>query len=340
MPSNDHYVIIGNGPAGNHAADILRENDGDARITIISHESMLFYYKHKLTDYIRGKAGEEELTVRPPLVYKEKNIRLRLGQEVERIDPVENKLYLKHMEIMSYSKLLIASGASPRVLPSVSSFGKHLTLLSSYTDVLNQIPDIRKNKRFLVLGGDLVSFKFIRMLKSMGKDVECLLYADAFWPFNLTPDMAGAARKSLEKLGVSVREGNGLKSVKPGDDGLTVQTESGKAGTYDSIYAFLGMVPNISFVLGSGIDTDRGILVDDNLKTNFDHVYAAGDCAQIYNPDIKSYWLSIGWKNAALQGEVAARNLLGEARVISPSPKKILDVEGFTVDTSWWESFD
>jgi NAD(P)H-nitrite reductase large subunit len=301
---------------------------------------MLYYYKHKLTDFIKGKAGEKELAVRASHIYKDKRIRLRLGQEVERIDPLENRLYLKHMEIMSYTKLIIASGASQRILPSVSNFGKHLSLLSSYTDVLNQLPEIRKNKRFLVLGGDLISFKFIRMLKDMGKDVDCLLYADAFWPFNLTPAMAEAAGESLRKSGVRVLSEDGLKAVKQTEQGLDVMTEKGHGAVYDSIYAFLGMVPNISFVLGSGIDTDRGILVDDHLKTNFDNVYAAGDCAQIYNPDIKSYWLSVGWKNAAVQGEVAAMNLLGAHHVINPSPKKILNVEGFTVDTSWWEVFE
>ena len=340
MPSNDHYVIIGNGPAGNHAADTLRANDGEARITILSQESVLYYYKHKLTEYIKGKTGEKELTVRPSHVYKDKRIRLRLGQEVERIDPLENRLYLKHMEVMSYTKLIIASGASPRILPSVSNFGKYLALLSSYTDVLNQLPEIRKNKRFLVLGGDLISFKFIRMLKDMGKEVDCLLYADAFWPFNLTPEMADAASESLRKSGVRVLSEDGLKTVKQTDQGLDVMTEKGHGAIYDSIYAFLGMMPNISFVLGSGIDTDRGILVDDHLKTNFDNVYAAGDCAQIYNTDIKSYWLSVGWKNASVQGEVAAMNFLGAGHVINPSPKKILNVEGFTVDTSWWEAFE
>ncbi len=340
MPSNDHYVIIGNGPAGNHAADVLRKNDPDARITLLSNESMLFYYKHKLPALIKGTIGDTELSVKGARDYKEKNIRLRLGQEVERIDPRENRIYLKHMEIMSYTKLLIASGASPRVLPLVSNFAKHLKLFSSFTDALNQIGDIRNGRRYLVLGGDLVSFKFVRMLKSMGKEVDCLLYPDAFWPFTLTKDMAEAVNKSLTKDGIRVLSNDGLKSMNQTCEGIDVVTDNGYTATFDSVYAFLGMVPNISFALGSGIDTDRGILVNDHLKTNFNNVYAAGDCAQIYNPDIKSYWLSVGWKNAAVQGAVAAENLLGAGYVITPSPKSILSVEGFTVDTSWWENFD
>ncbi len=339
MPKNDHYVIIGNGPAGNHAADVLRETDDDARITIISNESLSYYYRHKLTEFIKGKAGEEELTVRPYSVYKDKRIRLRLGQQVDKIDPKEKLLYLKHMEIVSYTKMIIATGASPRILPSVSNFSKCLNVLSTYTDALNQIPAIRASTSFLVLGGDLISFKFIRMLKDMGKDVTTILYADAFWPFTLTADMAEKVRESLVKKGVSVIVDDRLQSVKKNGIAYDITTEKGISKTVDSVYSFLGMIPNIKFIIGSGIDTDRGILVDDHLKTNFDDVYAAGDCAQIYNSDIKSYWLSVGWKNAELQGELAARNLLGARAVISPSPQNVLDVEGLRVDTSWWESF-
>jgi nitrite reductase (NADH) large subunit len=339
MPKNDHYVIIGNGPAGNNAADTLREMDEDARITIISNESVSYYYRHKLTEFIKGKAGENELTVRPYKEYKDKRIRMRLGQDVEKIDPKEKRIYLKHMEIVSYTKLIIATGASPRFLPSVSNFSSCLKMLSSYTDALNQIPEIRADKRFLVLGGDLISLKFIRMLKDMGKEVTSILYADAFWPFTLTAVMAEQVKKSLEEKGVKVIVNDGVTSVKKNGDTYEIVSEKGFAGTFDSVYCFLGMVPNIRFIIGSGIDTDRGILVDDHLKTNFDDIYAAGDCAQIYNPEIKSYWLSIGWKNAELQGEVAARNMLGAHAVISPTPKKILEVEGLRVDTSWWESF-
>ena len=340
MPADDHYVIIGNGPAGNLAADTLREHDRDARITIISGEPWSYYYKHKLIDYIKGTACDEDLAARKPCVYKEKNIRLRLGQVVERMDPLQNRLYLRHMEVMGYTKLIVACGASPRILPAVSGFGKYLNLLSTCSDAHDHLDLIRKNRRFLVLGGDPISFKFVRMLKDMGKEVTFMLYADAFWPFTLTADMVESVEKSMISRGVKILAGQGLKTVGPAGEGVEFLTDGGVSDTVDSIFAFLGMVPNIGFVLGSGIDTDRGILVDEHLKTNFDNVYAAGDCAQIYNPDIRSYWLSIGWKNASIQGALAAHNLLGEHRVINPSPKNLLEVEGFTVDTSWWATLD
>ena len=97
MPKKDHYVIIGNGPAGNKAADVLRENDRNARITILSDEHFSFYYRHKLCDFMSGVIDEDTLKVKFYKEYKEKNIRLRLGQRVEKIDPDSKTLFLKSM---------------------------------------------------------------------------------------------------------------------------------------------------------------------------------------------------------------------------------------------------
>ena len=79
--------------------------------------------------------------------------------------------------------------------------------------------------------------------------------------------------------------------------------------------------------------------MDEYLKTRFDGVYAAGDCAQVYHPGLRDYWVSIGYSNAENLGRVAALNLVGgkvEARAASES---IFHVEGIVVNTSWWSEF-
>lgn len=188
MPDNDHYVIIGNGPAGNHAAAILRQKDKDAKITIISDECVPYYYKPKLTDFIADEIAKEDLMVDSPNLYNRalKDIRIRCGQAVERIDPDSKLLFLQHMEKIKYSKLIIASGSRARVLPAMSGYANHLKFVTSYTDVMEVKEAIRKAKDFFILGGDLVGFKFLRMLNSMGKTVTILIYPDAFWPYHLT----------------------------------------------------------------------------------------------------------------------------------------------------------
>ncbi len=337
MPEHDHYVIIGNGPAGNNAADCLRENDTKARITIISGEPFSFYFKHKLTGYIGGYVNKDKLVVRPYSIYKKGNIRLRLGQFADKIDPVNKVIYLRHMEKVSYTRLVIATGGSPRVLPSLMNFQKHLTFMSSYTDAIQLTAGIDSWNDCLVIGSDITSIRFIEMLAEKKKNLKVILYPEAFWPFTLTDDIAQELKTRFEKKGISVAINDTVEFIDLTGGRYEVRTGSGKSESYDRIFSFMGLVPDIKFTLGSGIDTDIGVLVDDHLKTNFTDIYACGDCAQIYNSKTQSYWVSIGWTNAQIQGTTAAMNLLGDNEVINPFPEKVLEADGISVKTSWWD---
>lgn len=337
MPKNDHYVIIGNGPAGNHAADTLRKNDTDARISIISDEAFAFYYRHKLMDFTCGKSDEEALKVRSYNEYKENNIRLRLGQRVERIDTDKNVLYLKHMEMVGYTKLIIATGGTPRVLPNLSAYRDHLTFMSSYNDARALQSVLKTAKRIIVLGGDLISINCLRKLKNSHKDITFLLLGECFWPFELTPDITDAVMKKLDKLKVKPVLNPDIRSITRKGKSLVVDLQDNDPVTGDMIFSFQGLTPNIRFIVGSGIDTEQGVLVNEFLQTNIKNIYACGDCAQIYNPELKNYWTSIGWENARIQGETAALNLLGYNKVITQAPKNILNVAGMEVRTQWWK---
>lgn len=336
MPSNDHYVIIGNGPAGNNAATVLRDKDPSAKVTIISDECVPYYYKPKLTGFIAGKVSARELMVNSLEDYEKKGIRIRLGQTVERIEPDADVIYLKHMEKIRYSKLIIASGGRARVLPSMAPYAEHLQFVSSYTDVMEAKEKVAASNRFFVFGGDLVAFKFIRMIKDMGKEADILIYPHAFWPYNLNDDMLKQICGSLSQTAADILVKDDIQQIEKLDHGYRIITNKGIEKKVDMVFSFNGMLPNIDFAIGCGLDTDHGILVNEYLKTNIDNIYACGACAQIYNPAIKSYSASIGWPNATVQGEVAAANLLGEQKMIESVGRKYFDLEGVQIKTTWW----
>jgi len=340
MPFNDHYVIIGNGPAGNHAAITLRKKDKDAKITIISDECVPYYYKPKLTDFIADEIPREALMVNFLDSYKAKDIRIRLGQEVERIDPESKTLFLQHMEKIEFSKLIIASGSRERVLPTMSRYANHLKFITSYTDVMAVKEEIKKVKKFFIFGGDLVGFKFLRMLNSMGKTVTILIYPNAFWPYNLTDDMLAKITESLSNFNTDIIVKDDISTIEELNGSYRVKTQKGIEKNVDMVFSFNGLSPNIDFAKGSGIDIDYGILVNEYLKTNVDSIYACGSCAQIYNPTTKNYTTSIGWPNAVVQGEVAAFNLLGDHKIIESVGRKYFDLEGVKIKTTWWEDID
>src|SRR3989339_712181 len=340
MPHRDHYVIIGNGPAGNHAAATLRNRDKEAEITIISDECAPFYYKPRLTGYIANEIDEHRLLVNSLETYKQKDIGLRLGRKIVKIDPGSKQVFCAHMEVIPYSKLIIASGSTARLLPSMKAYAEHLKFITSYADVMAYKDRIQAAKSFFLFGGDLVGFKFLKMLNSMGKNITLMVHANAFWPFTLNDDMLDSVFTSLSKYDVSILVKDDISTIEKNTNGYTVKTLRGLEKTVDMVFSFNGLIPNIDFVQGSGINTDHGILVNEYLKTNVDDIYACGSCAQIYNPFLKTHTTSIGWANAAVQGETAAFNLLGDQHIIEYAGRKYFDLEGVKFKTTWWEDFD
>ncbi len=337
MVSPEHFVIIGNGAAANRAADVLRRGDKDARITLISDEFFHFYHRHRLADYLAGTAGEDDLLVRAPQHYQKHRIRLRLGQRVTRIDPKEKVLYLKHMEMVRYTRLLLCTGGKPRLPEIYYAYRAHFTTIKTLADARQLRERLDGIRDVVVVGGDLVSVRLASALVRLGKAVTFLVDADSFWPLELTPERRAEFAERLTRVGIAVRLDDALAHVEPHPSGgYRVTTRAGERLRADMVGAFFGLAPDVDFLLGTGLDIDRGLLVNEYLQTNLPDIYAAGDCAQVYNPALRNYWVSIGWPNAEKLGEVAARNLLGQVQPAGQAPASALEFEGIVVNTCWW----
>jgi len=338
--AGEHYVVIGNGPAGNEAADVLRSGAPDARVTIVSDEFFPFYYRHRLRDYIVGGCDEADLVVRTPDHYRENDVRLRLGQKVTRIDPATETIFLAHMEKIRYTRLLVCCGGTPRVPEVHYAYRQHLSVMGTlrHARVLRQkMPDLR---RVVICGGDMISFRVATTLATVGKEVVFLIDEDAFWPLELTGEVREEFSRALGRKGVEVRQEDALTGVDAtGHDRYIARTRGGGAIDCDLVGAFFGFVPAIEFLRGSGLDIERGLLVNERLQTSRQGVYAAGDCAEIYRPDLRNYWVSIGWPNAQHLGALAARNMLGETVDAGGPAESVFEVEGIRVNTSWWREF-
>jgi len=336
--ASEHFVIIGNGAAANRAGDVLREGDADARITLISDEFFPFYYRHMLAGYVIGEYEEQQLAVRPASHYRENRIRLRLGQTVVKADLKGKILYLKHMEKVHYTRLLLCVGSKPRIPEIHYAYRQHFTVMKTLAHARHlreRLPDVN---HVLIAGGDLVSLRVAKALQRRGKAVTFLVDEGSFWPLELTAERRTELGRVLSKAGIEVLIEDELRGVEPqAAGGYVVTTLKGGKIACDLIGAFFGLIPDVDFLLGSGLDIDRGILVDESLATNVPNVHAAGDCAQVYNPAIRNYWVSIGWPNAERLGEVAAHNILGETVRAGEPPESALSYEGIQVNTSWWK---
>jgi len=334
--SEEHFVIIGNGPAANEAALTLRERDSKARITIVGQELKGQYKPHLLPDFIAGAIEEDDLYLTGPAFFKERNIKLRLGQKVVGADFRGGWIILEHKEIIPFSGLIIATGARPRIPETVQIFEDLMLTLKTPADAKVWIDRLSEVDSVVLVGGDLVSLSVTDALVSLGKRVNFVIDEESFWPVPFSYEIREQVARRLVARGVRVLSGCRLMRVRRlSATSLEVVTdcETLHAGI---LGAFFGLIPNVKFLSRTGLDIERGILVDEHLKTRFDHVYAAGDCAQVYHPAIRNYWVSIGYENARLLGRIAALNLLGGKFTVEVARESIFRMDSIRVNTSWW----
>jgi NADPH-dependent 2,4-dienoyl-CoA reductase/sulfur reductase-like enzyme len=334
-----HFVVIGNGPAGSQAAMTLRKESPDSRISIISRERGGFYPPHWIPRLISGDLTEGDMFLFSPDSFRERNIKLRSGQNVTGLDLANRRVILGHKEKIPFDGLIIAVGGKPRIPEHLEVFTDLFMTLKTLKNAREWSTKLASAETVLIVGGDLTSLAFAKTLLGMGKKVGFLLTEEAFWPLRSTPVLFDDVALALARKGITLLAPSRIQSLGVfGDGRIELRTEVDTVYA-DIVGAFFGLVPDVRFAARSGLKIDRGILVDEYLSTGFEGVYAAGDCAQIYHPGIQDYWVSIGYDNALALGRIAATNLLGARLRAEVGGESIFEVQDIKVNTSWWTEF-
>jgi len=335
----DHFVVIGNGPAGRQAALTLREQGPEARVTIITRDHESCYRPHLLPELVAGTMAEPSVFACSPESYGESGIKLRTGQAVVHLDPVRRTLTLDHKEVVRYTGLIIAVGGTPRIPEPLAPFRDLMLTFKTLTDARLWREKLATVESILLLGGDLTSFAVARALLRLQKRVYFAMDQDAFWPLRFDRALSDEAAHKLTEMGAEVLRGRRVKGMSLLPDGqieVRMDEDRVKVGL---VGAFFGLVPDLRFLEGTGLKIDRGIVVDEHLFTGIEPIYATGDCAQIYHPGLRDYWVSIGHENATALGRIAARNLSGQIVEARAPMENLFEVQGVKVNTSWWKAF-
>lgn len=294
------YVIIGVGAAGITAAEELRKLDENSNITMIS-EDQFVHSRCMLHKYISHERDEKTLNFTSENFFEENNIEWKkIG--VKKIDTSKKEIILLNDEIEKYDKLLISTGANS-FIPPVGDFRKATNVfgLRHLSDAQAIDKMAEKAEKILIVGSGLVGLDAAHGLLERGKDVTIVEMADSILPVQLNPCAAYEYQKRFEKAGAKFYLGCKADKAECLEDGKihAVTFDTGETVPCDMIIVAAGVRPAISLIKGSGIEVDRGIVVDDFMKTNVEDIYAAGDVTG----------LSGIWPNAMKQGMVAARNM-------------------------------
>ncbi len=333
MEAEMRYVIVGNGGAGLRAAQTLRKRDPQGEITVVDREPLPCYYRMRLPDYISGWRDRDSVFVVRDDFYAENGIRFLGGRTVVEVRAGEKTMLLESGEALPYDRLLLACGARPRKLDVP---GGELDGVV-YLRTLEQAEDIiRRGKEAdsaVALGGGLLGVEMARAFNEMGLRTRYLIREDRFWPQMLDAEGSRLVERVLESKGIELLKEEGIEEV-IGEEGRmkAVRTTSGRELPAGLLGVAIGVVSNLEFLEGSGLETDRGILVDDRLRSNLPDIYAAGDAAQALDRSSGEHRIVTSWLNAQRQGEIAAVNMSGgEAVLEGVVPYNVIVIYGLPV---------
>ena len=302
-------VILGAGAAGAMAAETLRKEGYEGPVTVVEAGMSPPYDRPNVSkDYLAGTAPEEWMPLRPDAFYADHGITLLLGRQATTIDTALREVSLEDGTVLPFGALLIASGAEPIRLPVPDPHGR-VRYLRSLEDGRALIQHADKSQTAIVVGASFIGLEVAASLRARGLAVTVVAPEKVPFERVLGPELGEFVRALHEEHGVAFRLGETVASVH--DSGVTLG--SGDELAADLVVAGIGVRPRTDLADRAGIRTDRGILVDEFLRTSVPGIYAAGDVARWHDRQRNEHIRLEHWVVAQRQGETAARNMLGRA---------------------------
>ena len=308
-------VIIGGVAAGTKVAAKLKRERPEDEVVIYTKSKDISYAGCGLPYYIGGAiATEGELIVNTPQKYMGlTGAEVHTGSEVTKIFP-EDKTVLVNGDKVSYDKLVIASGASSIVpkLPGVELPGVFKVRTPEDAIDARKYAQEQKCRNAVVVGGGFIGLEVAENLMAKGIGVTVVDMAEQLMPNIFDPDMADFIRRKLTEGGLRILTKSALQEISGEEKVSGVKTSSGSLSC-DMVILSIGIRPATEFLEGSGIETERGlILTDEQQRTNVPDVYAVGDCAMVKNRITGNrQWSAMG-STANIAGRILALNLSGE----------------------------
>lgn len=300
------YLIIGNGIAGLAAAEEIRKNDENGKILIVSKEEIPTYWRTRLSALIAKDFDKDDIYVKKEAWYQEKNIEEKLDTEVEKLDLENNKAILADGEEIEYGKVLLATGARAFVPPIKNVESKGVFAIRSLDDLISFKEYAADKKEVVIIGGGILGLEAAFSVKELGKEVSVIEAADYILNRQLDHELSKKLEKSLNDMGIKTFTGKATEEILANDGKVSgIKLSNGEEIKADVIMVQAGVRSIIDLAKNSNLEVDRGIIVNDNLQSKKENVYAAGDCAQIGN-------FTIGlWTASQEMGKIVGRNMTG-----------------------------
>jgi nitrite reductase (NADH) large subunit len=318
------HAIAGNGVAGVTAAQAITRADPSAEVHIYGAEPYPYYRRPLLWEFIAGQIGQDDLYFRPPAWYAERGIHLHLGVQVTALDPAAHRLTLADGSHVQYERLLLATGARPFVPPCEGTDEEGAFTLRTLDDALAIKAYARQVSTAVVIGGGLLGLETARALHTAGLDVTVVEFFPYLLPRQLDVEGAQVLQSLLETQGLHVITGGTTVTILGDRRATGIRLADGRVVAGELVLFSTGIRSEAALAQAAGLKVNRGIVVDEQLRTSAEDVFAVGDAAEFEG---RVYGII---PSAIEQARAAAANMVapGNATYTGTLPATTLKVAG------------
>ena len=322
MERSFDVVIVGAGHGGAQAAVALRQGGFAGSIAMIGNEAEPPYERPPLSkEYLAQEKPFERIYIRPPTFWAEKNIELMLGQEVETVDPVAHTLTTADGAVISYGKLIWATGGNPRAMncPGNNLHGVHA--VRNRADVDKIMEELKTADRIVVIGGGYIGLEAAAVLTKLGKHVTLLEALPRVLNRVAGEELSDFFEAEHRAHGVDLRTGCGVVAL-VGEGRISgVELDDGTVLPADMAIVGIGIIPAVGPLLVAGAAGGNGVDVDAQCRTSLPDVFAIGDCAAHSNAFADGQVIRLeSVQNANDMASIAAKTICGEDKDYAATP--------------------
>lgn len=277
---SDPIVIIGSGFAAYQLIKTIRRTDTDTAITVITADDGHDYNKPDLSHvFSKQQAAADVITARAEEFASSHSITLLAKHKVTLMD-TDNKRVIANEKCITYSKLVLATGASPFLPPIEGAQRDRLLTLNSLKELEKNSEKLAKANRIMVIGGGIIGVEVALDLAVSGKQVTLVEPNSQIMAAQLPEYIAIKLTQALNEQSVKVISGLGVSSIAHSEKTSGVTLSDDSVIEVDEVLVSAGLRPNVELAREAGIEVNSGICVDATMQTSVKDVFALGDCAE------------------------------------------------------------
>lgn len=306
-------VIIGNSAAALSAIRAIRGKSSTHSITLISREDCCAYSPVLTTYYLSDRIPGGNLFIADERFYRNAAVECVLGKEVVEVDPSKQVVVLNDGKRVDYDYMLIATGASPKTLEGIDSdVAKDLCYLRTIEDAKRIRGLSKRAKEIVIVGAGLVSMQIADALYKRGVHLTFVVGSKQVLMQNIDEDCAAIIQGQIASSSdSSFLFGRNVSKIDKKNGKYKALLDTGEELIADMVIVGKGVEPNTQLAKNSGIGINKGILVNELMRTNVEGIYAAGDVTEGRNRITGKVEPVPNWINACEQGRIAGLNMAG-----------------------------